>query len=84
MRTWLTYCVYGLGMTPVRDPLDTSAYHQREVEERLEDFAVWYAVCRPSGKQASYKTIGKYVSSVRAWYLRLYSAQLGQGGTGRA
>ena len=82
VRGWLTYCVYGLGLSPVPDPLDTSAEHRREVEERLEDFAVWYAVCRPSGKQASYKTIGKYVSSVRAWYRRFYSAELGQGARG--
>jgi hypothetical protein len=52
------------------------------VEERLKDFAVWYAVCRPSGRQASHKTIGKYVSSVRAWYRRFYRAELGQGARG--
>ena len=55
------------------------------VEGRLEDFAVWYAVCRPSGRQASNKSIGKYVSSVRAWYhtaCRFYSAELGQGARG--
>jgi hypothetical protein len=79
VRAWLVYCVYGLDVPPVPDPLDTSAGHRREVEERLEDFAVWYAVCRPSGRQASYKSIGKYVSSVRAWYRRFYSAELGQG-----
>jgi hypothetical protein len=77
VRAWLIYCVYGRGVSPVPDPLDLSAEHQRGVEELLEDFAVWYAVCRPSGRQASYRTIGKYVSSVRAWYHRLYSAQLG-------
>jgi hypothetical protein len=58
------FCVYGLGVSPVPDPLNVSAGHRREVEERLEDFAVWYAVCRPSGRQASYKSIGKYISSV--------------------
>jgi hypothetical protein len=76
------YCVYGLGVTPVPNPLDVSAGHRREVEERLEDFAVWYAVCRPSGRQASHKSIGKYCSSVRAWYRRFYSAELGQGAKG--
>ena len=52
------------------------------VEGRLEDFAVWYAVCWPSGRQASNKSIGKYVSSVRAWYRRFYSAELGLGAHG--
>jgi hypothetical protein len=82
VRAWLVYCVYGLKVSPVPDPLDASAGHRREVEERLEDFAVWYAVCRPSGRQASYKSIGKYVSSVRAWYRRFYCAELGQGAKG--
>ena len=79
VRGWIVYCVYGLGVSPIPDPLDSSAEHRREVECRLEDFAVWYAVCRPSGRQASYKSIGKYVSTVRAWYSRFYSAELGVG-----
>ena len=50
------------------------------VEERLEDFAVWYAVCRPSGRQASHKSIGKYVEHLRV------VPEVPQGGarTGRA
>ena len=56
VRGWLVFCVYGLCLSPVPDPLDTSAEHRRRVEERLEDFAVWYAVCRPSGRQASHKS----------------------------
>ena len=79
VRGWIVYCVYGLGVSPIPDPFDSSAGHRREVECRLEDFAVWYAVCRPSGRQASYKSIGKYVSTVRAWYRRFYSAELGVG-----
>ena len=85
VRGWLTYCVYGLGLSPVPDPLDTSAEHRREVEERLEDFAVWYAVCiRPSGKQASYKRIGKYVSSVRAATAGSTTRSSGRARAGRA
>ena len=34
---------------------------------------------RPSGRQASHKSIGKHVSTVRAWYHRFYRAELGQG-----
>ena len=79
VRGWLVYCVYGLDVSPIPDPFDTSAEHRRMVEERLEDFAVWYAVCRPSGKQASHKSIGKYFSTIRAWYRRFYRAELGQG-----
>ena len=79
MRGWFVFCVYGLGVSPIPDPLDVSIEHRRAVEERLEDFAVWYAVCRPSGKQASYKTIAKYISSVRSWYRRFYRAELGLG-----
>ena len=36
---WLAYCVYGLQVPPIPDPLDTSAEHRRKVEERLEDLA---------------------------------------------
>jgi hypothetical protein len=79
VRAWLGYCVYGRGISPIPDPLDVSMAHRRLVEERLEDFAVWYAVCRPSGKQASYRTIGKYVSSIRGWYFRFYGAVMGLG-----
>ena len=66
VRGWLVYSVYGLQVLLIPDPLDTSAEHQRKVEERLEDFAVWYAVCRLSGRQASHTSIWKYVTSVRA------------------
>ena len=34
------------------------------------------------GRQASHKSIGKYVSSVRAWYRRFYKAELGLGARG--
>ena len=82
VRGWITFCVFGLKVSPIPDPLDTSFEHRRMVEERLEDFAVWYAVCRPSGRQASHKSIGKYVSSVRAWYKRNYRTELGLGARG--
>jgi hypothetical protein len=82
VRHWITYCVYGLGVSPIPDPLDTSVQHQRLVEERLEDFAVWVVTTRPSGRQVSYKSMGKYISSVRSWYRRWYLAQLGLGSSG--
>jgi hypothetical protein len=79
VRAWLVYNVYALGISPIPSPLDQSLEYKLEVEERLEDFAVWYATCRPSGRQASYVSIGKYVSSIRSWYARFYSAELGMG-----
>ena len=48
-------------------------------EELLEDYAVWLAVFRPSGRQVSAKSICKYVSSTRAWYKRFYGQELGLG-----
>ena len=32
VRGWLVYCVYGLDVSPVPNPLDVSAGHRREVE----------------------------------------------------
>ena len=49
------------------------------VEDRIEDYAVWLAVWRPSGRQVSSKSIGKYVSSLRGWYNRFYRTDLGLG-----
>ena len=45
-----------LGISPAPNLLNLTGEHQREVEERLEDFSVGYAVFHPSGRQASHKT----------------------------
>ena len=69
MRWWLQYSVYGLGVLPVPDPRRLRSgdwEYQVAIEDRLETFAVWLANCRPSGRQISRKSIGKYISSTRA------------------
>ena len=48
-------------------------------ESWLEDLAIWIAVYRPSGRVASAKSIGKYVSRVRGWYHRFYGGTIGLG-----
>jgi hypothetical protein len=53
-----------------------------EEEEALEDYAVWLAVCRPSGKQVSHASILKYVSGTRSWYRRYARRALGMGAEG--
>ena len=81
VRWWIVYCVHGLGVSPIPDPrLLTLHYDYRVlVEDRIEDYAVWLAVWRPSGRQVSSKSIGKYVSSLRGWYKRFYRTELGLG-----
>ena len=69
-------------MSPTPDPRDKSWEAACAVEDLLEDFAVWLAVMRPSGRQINHKSIGKYISSVRAWYRRFYRARLGLGAEG--
>ena len=79
VRGWIIFCTWARNMSPVPDPLNMTPEHRSACETLLEDFAVWYAVCKPSGMQASYISIGKYVSSVRAWYRRFHRAELGYG-----
>ena len=81
VRWWTVYCVWGRGVSPIPDPrrLRADDDYRLEVEDLLEDFAVWLAVCRPSGRQISHTSIKKYISSVRSWYGRFYRAQLGVG-----
>ena len=68
-------------MTPIPDArkLALSLDYRVAAEELLEDYAVWLAVYRPSGRQVSAKSISKYVSSTRAWYKRFYGMELGLG-----
>ena len=79
VRWWIVFCVYGRGISPVPDPRDSSRAARLAAEDTLEDYAVWLAVFAPSGRQISHKSVGKYCSSVRAWYKRFYRAQLGLG-----
>ena len=79
VRWWITFCVHGKGVSPIPDPRDDSREARLAVEDILEDYAVWLATYAPSGRQVSHTSIGKYCSSVRAWYRRFCRAQLGVG-----
>ena len=79
VRWWFVFCVHGRGVSPIPDPRDASRVARLEVEDLLEDYAVWLAMYRPSGRQVAHKSIEKYCSSVRAWYKRFYRATLGLG-----
>ena len=81
VRWWVLFCTWGRGINPILDPrrLRGDDDYRLEAEDLLEDFAVWLAVFRPSGRQIKYKSIQKYISSVRAWYSRFFRAELGVG-----
>lgn len=81
VRWWVLFNVWGRMRSPIPDPrrLREDWQYAVEIEDLIEDFAVWLAICRPSGRQISHESIAKYVSSVRAWYRRFYRARLGLG-----
>ena len=70
VRWWLVYTVWGLGVGPLPDPLDRSVQAAAIWETRLEDYAVWVAYSRPSGRQVSHASVLKYVSETRGWVLK--------------
>lgn len=78
VRYWVTFAVHVLGVNPIM-PLDASTELRRTYEGYLEDCAVWIALTRPSGRNASAKSIGKYISQARGWYHRFYGGTLGLG-----
>jgi hypothetical protein len=82
VRYWLIYTVFVRGVSPIQDPRDQSWETAAEFEDLLEDCAVWVAVCKPSGNLVSHGSIGKYISSIRAWYRRTYRRKLGLGAEG--
>ena len=73
--------MHGRGVSPIPDPRRLAGEYEYRVliEDLVEDYAIWLAQYRPSGRQVSHKSIGKYVSSVRGWYHRFYRAELGLG-----
>ena len=84
VRWWVLFCVWGRECSPVPCPkrLAMDWAYAAQIEDLLEDFAVWLAVTRPSGRQVSAESIKKYVSQTRAWYRRFYRARLGLGAEG--
>ena len=78
VRWWMVYHVYGLGTSPL--PSRRASEDELDAEEdTLEDFALWVAVMRPSGRQCSADTIKKYVSEVRAFLFRRLRRVYGRG-----
>jgi hypothetical protein len=71
VRWWLKFCIFGRSTSPLTRLTAASPLEAKlEAEQLLMDFAIWLATCRPSGKPVSAKSIGKYISEVRAWHLR--------------
>ena len=76
VRWWLKFCLYGRSVSPVTNLHANSEFADKlEAEQLLMDFVLWLAVCRPSGKPVSAKSIAKYVGQVR-WYLRTQCTHL--------
>lgn len=77
VRWWLKYVVLGRSLAPfTRLTAHSSLEDKLEAEQLLMDFALWLALCRPSGRPISARTIKKYISQVRAWHLRQYRTHL--------
>ena len=83
-RWWFAFRVYVQELTPIPDSrrMREDFAYAAEIEDALEDCAVWIATARPSGRQCSRATIGKYISEVRAWYFREHRVKLGLGAEG--
>ena len=78
-RWWFVYRVFGQGKSPLPDPRCCSYDDLLGEEIDLEDYAVWLAVCKPSGKQISHISVLKYVSGTRSFYRRYARRELGLG-----
>jgi hypothetical protein len=77
VRWWLKFILYGRSSSPTTRLTAASPLEDKlEAESLVMDFAIWLAVCNPSGMQISAKTIGKYISAVRGWHLRTQGTHL--------
>ena len=71
VRWWIKFCIYGRATSPVRHlPPGSPWADMLEAEQLLVDFVLWLALCRPSGRPVSAKSIAKYVGQVRTWHNR--------------
>ena len=52
------------------------AVHSHGLVMLLMDFAIWLAICRPSGRPISAKSISKYLGQVRLWHLVEFSTDI--------
>ena len=71
VRGWFIYTVYGRGLTPLPCKIAMRDFEVASFwEDVLEDYAIWYVTFQPHGTAVNGETMGKYISQVRAWYLR--------------
>ena len=84
VRGWIVYNVWGKGTSPLPDAQRMRADFSfaATIEDRLEDFAIWYVTYKPHGNEVSHVSMGKYVSQVRAWYHRITRVVMGLGAEG--
>ena len=72
VRWWIKFCLFGRGISPVRQADEQSPRATKlEEETLLMDFVVWLIAVRPSGKHISVDTAMKYVYEVQGWASRL-------------
>jgi hypothetical protein len=77
VRWWLKFCLYGRNTSPTTHLTAQSHLAEKlEAEQMLMDFVLWLAMCRPSGRPVSARSIAKYVSQVRSWHLRTQRTHL--------
>ena len=77
VRWWLKFCVYARGVSPYTHLTALSAHHEKvEAEQLLCDFAIWLAMCKPSGQPISAGSISKYISQVRMWHLENFRTHI--------
>ena len=77
VRWWLKFCLYGRSSSLVTELHAGSHLAEKlAAEQLLMDFVLWLALCRPSGRPVSARSIAKYVGQVRTWHLRTQRTHL--------
>ena len=70
VRWWIIYLWHGLALSPVPRRGEVPFETMLAEEDLVEDWILWMAVHRPSGRQIGRKSLKKYESSFRTWYRR--------------
>jgi len=77
VRWFVKYCLYGRGTLPFTSlSRDSPLAAKLEAEQLLMDFAIWLAICRPSGRPISAKSISKYLGQIRLWHLEEFRTDI--------
>ena len=82
VRWWIIYLWHGLALSPVPRPGEVPFETMLAEEDLVEDWILWMAVHRPSGRQIGRKSLKKYESSFRAWHRRYARRDFGLGPKG--